>query len=134
MSHFPGGQRPAARAAADHAALDDLYLDAPVSHLLNGTEAALFERMRTDWCDELAGRVGAISRQAAGAGPLPDEEELLRRAVEELVGRLCAEDTRVEVGGGDSVSMTLDLIEVDVRPSLLAPALLADGFRMAARN
>lgn len=118
----------------DHAKLDDLFLDTPASQLLNDTEAALFERMRTDWEGELADHVESLSARAAADGRFPDTEDLLNQAVEAMIGRLCAEDTQVQIGGEGPVTLTLDLIEVDVRPSLLAPALLADGFRVPARN
>ena len=119
---------------SDHAKLDDLYLDAPASHLLNDTEAALFGRMQTDWEAEVMDRVDTLVDKYVRRGKPLDNETLLCEAVQDMIGQLCAEDTQVEVGDGSSVSLTLDLIEVDVRPELLANALLADGFRVPARN
>ena len=107
--------------------LDELYLDTPAGELMNDAEAALFERLRGDWRGELRSIVrGREATLAGGRGVLPADEDLLREGVEAFIGRLCQEDAKVQVGGRET-TLTMDLIEVDVRPALLASALMADG-------
>ena len=113
--------------------LDHLYLDAPASHLLNDTEAAMFKRLQTDWQHELRQRFVRATDRHVRETPLPDTEALLTEVVEEVIGDLCGAGTQVEIGGG-SVTMTLDLIEVDVRAQLLAAALLSDDFEVPRVN
>ena len=104
--------------------LDDLYLETPASELLNDTEAALVRELR----EGLRGRVeAAVAADAAKAGGVvKSREERMTGVVESLLHELYSADAKVAAGGAAG-EVSVDLIEVDVRPELVAAALLADG-------
>ena len=104
--------------------LDDLYLETPASELLNATEAALVADFRGEQKGRLEAAVAADA--ARGTGVVKSREERMTGVVESLLHELYAADAKVAAEGAAG-DVTVDLIEVDVRPELVAAALIADG-------
>ena len=115
----------------DKSDLDEVYLDVPAADLLNDAEAALVEQFRGGMRDRLRSAIAAeVSR---GSGIAKPREDRVRDAVEGLLHELYAADAKVAAGGAAG-EVTVDLIEVDVRPELVAAALVADGCDRDAPN